>query len=63
MHVFHIVPFRPTRYVLKRFKCLEFSNRLRNRNKLKKHLREVENSIMPIRNTNIHKQINFVRIH
>jgi hypothetical protein len=29
-HVFHIVPFRPTRYVLKIFRCLEVSNRVRN---------------------------------
>ena len=35
MHVFHFVPFRPTRYVLKSFRCLEVSNRVRNRNKVK----------------------------
>ena len=36
--VFHIVPFRPTRYVLKSFRCLEVSNRLRNWNILKKNI-------------------------
>ena len=35
-NVFHIVPFRPTRYVLKIFRCLEVSNRERNWNKVKK---------------------------
>ena len=34
-HIFHIVPFRPTRCVLKVFRCLEISNCVRNRNKSK----------------------------
>ena len=58
-HVFNIVPFRPTGYVLKSFSSLEVSDRVRNWNKVKKkHLREVETSIIPIGNTNIHKYIN-----
>jgi len=36
-HFFHIVQFCPTRYVLKSFRCLKFSNRVRNWNKLKKN--------------------------
>ena len=35
MHVFHIVPFCPTRYVLTSVRCLEFSSRVRNWNKVK----------------------------
>ena len=50
--------FRPTRYVLKIFRCLDVSNRVRNRNKVKKTFIEFETSIMPIGITNIHKQIN-----
>ena len=58
-HVFHIVPFLPTRYVLKSFRCLDVSKHLRNRkNNKKQHLREVENSNMLIGNTNIHKHNN-----
>ena len=38
MHVFHIVSFRPTRYVLKRFRCLEFSNRVKKLNKFKNNI-------------------------
>ena len=58
-HVSHFAPFRPTRYVLKSFRWLEFSNRVRNWNIIKKnHLRVVEISIMPIGYTNIHIQIN-----
>ena len=34
-YVFHIVPFRPTRYVLKSFRCMEVSNLVRNWNKIK----------------------------
>jgi len=34
-HVFHIVPFRPTRYVLISFRCLGVSNRVRNWNNVK----------------------------
>ena len=34
-HVFHITPFRPTRYVLMRLKWLEVSNRVRKWNKVK----------------------------
>jgi hypothetical protein len=37
-HVFHIVPFRPTWYVLKSFRCLEVSNRIRNWNKVKNNI-------------------------
>jgi hypothetical protein len=37
-HVFHIVPFRTTRCVLKSFRCLEFSNRVRNWNKFKNNI-------------------------
>ena len=33
-HVFHISPFRPTRYVLKSYRYLEISNRVRNWNKV-----------------------------
>ena len=58
MHVIHIVPFRTSRNVLKNFRCLDVSNRVRNLNKVKKHLREVKTAIMPIGITNIHKQIN-----
>ena len=35
---FYIVPFRPPRYVLKCFRCLEVSNRVRNWNNLKNHI-------------------------
>ena len=35
MHVYHIISFRPTRYVLNRFRWLEVCNRVRNRNKVK----------------------------
>jgi len=49
-NLLHIVPFGPTRYELKGFKCLEVSNCVRNWNKVKKHIHEVENSIMPIGN-------------
>jgi hypothetical protein len=34
-HVFHISPFRPTKYVLNSFTCLEVSNRGRNWNRVK----------------------------
>ena len=34
-HVFHIVPFRPTRCKLESFWCLELSNRVRNWNNVK----------------------------
>ena len=34
-HVFRIVPFRPKRYVLKSFRCLDVSNCVRNGNKVK----------------------------
>ena len=34
-HVFHIAPFRPTRYVLKSFRYLDVTNPVRNRNKVK----------------------------
>jgi hypothetical protein len=34
-HVFHIVPFRPTRYVINSIKCLEISSSLTNWNKVK----------------------------
>ena len=37
-HVFHIVPFRPTRYILKSFRCLELSNRVRNWKKFKNNI-------------------------
>ena len=37
-YVFHIVPFRPTRYVLTSFWCLEGSNRVRYWNKLKNNI-------------------------
>jgi hypothetical protein len=37
-HVFHIVPFCPTRYVLKCFTCLEFNNRVRNWNEVKNNI-------------------------
>ena len=37
-HVFHIVPFRPKRYALKRFRCLVVSNRVRNWNKVKNNI-------------------------
>ena len=37
-HVFHIVPFRPTRCVLKSFRCLEVSNRVRKWNKFKNYI-------------------------
>jgi len=37
-HVFHIVPFRPNRYVLKSFRCLEGSNRVRNWNNVKNNI-------------------------
>jgi len=37
-HVFQIVPFRPTRCVLKSFRCLEVSNRVRNWNKVKNNI-------------------------
>ena len=36
--VFHIVPFSPTRYVLKSFRCLEVSNRVTNWNKVKNNI-------------------------
>ena len=36
--VFHIVPFRPTMYVLKILKCLEVSNRVRKWNKVKNNI-------------------------
>jgi len=57
-HVIHIVPFRPLRYVLKCFRCLEVSNRVRNWNKVKNFIFVVENSIRLIGNTNNHKQNN-----
>ena len=57
--VIHIAPCRRTRYVLKSFRYLEVRNRVRNWNKVKKlHIHGVENSIMPIGNTNIHIQNN-----
>ena len=34
-HVFHIAPFRPTRYVPNIFRYLSVRNRVRNRNKVK----------------------------
>ena len=37
-HVFHIVPFCPSRYLLKGFSCLEVSNRVRNWNKVKNNI-------------------------
>ena len=37
-HVLHIFPFRKTRYVLKVFRCLEDSNRVRNWNKVKNNI-------------------------
>jgi len=37
-HVFHIVPFRPSRYVPKSFVCLEISNRVRNWNNVKNNI-------------------------
>jgi hypothetical protein len=37
-HVFHIVPFRPTRVVLTGFRCLEVSNRERNWNNCKNNI-------------------------
>ena len=37
-HVFHIFPFCPTRYVLKIFRCLDVSNRVRNWNKVKNNI-------------------------
>ena len=37
-HVFHMVPFRPTSYVLKIFRCLEVSNRVRNWNNVKNNI-------------------------
>ena len=37
-YVFHIVPFRPTRYVLKIFRCLVISNRVRRWNKFKNNI-------------------------
>ena len=37
-HVFHIVPFRPTRYVLKSFRTLEVSNRERNKSNVKNNI-------------------------
>ena len=58
MHVIHIVPFCPSRNVLKNFRCLDVSNRVRKLNKVKKPLREVKTAIMPTGITNIHKQIN-----
>ena len=36
--VFHIVPFRPTKYVLKSFWCLDVSNDVRNWNKFKNNI-------------------------
>ena len=35
-HVFHIVPFRARRYVLKSYRCFEVSNHVRNWNNVKK---------------------------
>ena len=37
-HFFHIFPFRPTRYVLKSYRCLDVSNRVRKWNKFKKFI-------------------------
>ena len=37
-HVYHIVPFRSTRYVLKSFRCSEVSNRVRIWNKIKNNI-------------------------
>jgi len=37
-HVFHIVPFRPTRNVLKVLRCLEVCNRVRNWNNVKNNI-------------------------
>ena len=37
-HFFQIVPFRPTRYVLKGFRCLEVSNRVWKWNKIKNNI-------------------------
>jgi hypothetical protein len=37
-HVFNIVPFRPTRNVLKFFRCLAVSNRMRYRDKVKNNI-------------------------
>jgi len=37
-HVFHIDPFRPTRYVLKGFRWMEVCNRVRKWNNVKKHI-------------------------
>ena len=54
MHVIQIVPIRTSRNVLKNFRCLDVSNRVRNRNKVKKLLREVKTAIMPIGITNIY---------
>jgi len=38
MHVFKIVPFRPTRYVLKIFRYLDVSNRVKNWSKVKNNM-------------------------
>jgi len=37
-HFFHIVPFRSKRYVLKSFRCLAVSNRVRNWNRVKNNI-------------------------
>jgi len=37
-HVIHIAPFRPTTYILMRFRCLEVSNRIENWYKFKNYI-------------------------
>jgi len=36
--VFHVVPFRPSMYVLKSLRCLDVSNRVRYWNKVKNYI-------------------------
>ena len=56
-HVFHIAPFRLTRYALKSFRYLEFRNRVMNWNKEKISYSWVRNFIYADWKSNIHIQI------